>query len=82
MFEIQFPFGLCIYVIIFCATYFQIEPFVMNASVLLKKGLGGRIGSGQQPFPWCHIEDVVGLYIHALENRTVFGPLNVVRTFW
>lgn len=40
--------------------------------------LGGRLGSGRQFFPWIHIEDVVGLILHALENGAVSGAVNAV----
>ena len=38
--------------------------------------VGGPIGNGQQWFPWIHLEDIVGIYIHALKNASVCGPLN------
>lgn len=38
-------------------------------------GLGGRLGSGKQWMPWIHIDDLIELFIFALENR-VSGPLN------
>uniref|UniRef100_A0A7S1JHS0 DUF1731 domain-containing protein n=1 Tax=Eutreptiella gymnastica TaxID=73025 RepID=A0A7S1JHS0_9EUGL len=41
-------------------------------------GLGGRLGTGEQPFPWIHIVDLVGLYLHALHHEGVAGPLNAV----
>ncbi len=31
-------------------------------------GLGGRIGNGKQWMSWIHIDDAVGVYIHALER--------------
>ena len=34
-------------------------------------GLGGRISSGKQWFPWIHAEDVAGIYAHAIEKNTV-----------
>jgi uncharacterized protein len=37
---------------------------------------GGRLGSGKQWMPWIHIEDVVGLFIHALDNESVSGVWN------
>ncbi len=37
---------------------------------------GGPIGSGNQWFPWVHLEDEVGLIMLALENEQVRGPLN------
>lgn len=41
-------------------------------------GLGGKIGSGQQYLPWIHLADAVGLYLHALENSLLSGPINTV----
>lgn len=38
--------------------------------------VGGPIGSGSQPWPWIHREDELGLLLHALDNRSVSGPLN------
>ena len=42
-----------------------------------KLGLGGRIASGRQVMSWIHLEDVVGLIRHALEQGDVTGPLNL-----
>ncbi|OUC41457.1 TIGR01777 family protein [Trichinella nativa] len=41
-------------------------------------GFGGRMASGEQPFPWIHIDDLVGIFIHALMNSNVRGILNAV----
>lgn len=41
-------------------------------------GLGGPLGSGRQWFPWIHVEDVVGLLLHAAERGEVDGAMNVV----
>ncbi len=41
-------------------------------------GLGGRLGSGAQWFPWVHMDDVVGGLIHALECGEIHGALNLV----
>lgn len=38
---------------------------------------GSYLGNGKQGFPWIHIEDVLGLYLFAMENETIEGPLNV-----
>ncbi|NXI33685.1 D39U1 protein, partial [Sterrhoptilus dennistouni] len=41
-------------------------------------GLGGPVGSGLQPFPWIHIQDLCGIVCHALEKESVRGVLNGV----
>jgi uncharacterized protein len=38
---------------------------------------GGRLGSGRQWTSWVDMDDVVALYLWALETPTVDGPLNV-----
>ena len=43
-----------------------------------KLGLGGRLGSGRQWFPWIHLADIVGLIEFALANPTLAGPVNGV----
>jgi uncharacterized protein (TIGR01777 family) len=40
-------------------------------------GLGGRLGSGRQFFPWIHIDDLVGILCWCLEGD-VSGPVNAV----
>lgn len=30
-------------------------------------GLGGTLGSGQQPFPWIHVSDLAGIIARSLE---------------
>lgn len=41
-------------------------------------GVGGRLGSGRQWMSWVHLDDVVGLLLHAACNDDVRGPLNAV----
>lgn len=38
--------------------------------------IGGPLGNGKQWFPWIHIDDIVGIYCHALENQNLNGPVN------
>ncbi len=40
-------------------------------------GLGGRLGSGRQPFSWVAIDDVVAAILFGLESRELSGPVNV-----
>ncbi len=41
-------------------------------------GAGGRLGNGRQWMSWIHLDDEVGLILHALENAQITGPLNIV----
>ena len=41
-------------------------------------GVGGRLGSGNQWFPWIHVQDVAGIITHAIETDSVQGPINAV----
>jgi uncharacterized protein (TIGR01777 family) len=41
-----------------------------------KLGLGGRLGSGKQWFPWIHIEDIVGIFRHAIFTASLASPIN------
>jgi uncharacterized protein (TIGR01777 family) len=43
-----------------------------------KLGLGGPIAGGRQWFPWIHVDDVVGLILHSLDQATLAGPVNLV----
>ena len=41
-----------------------------------KLGLGGPLGSGKQWFPWIHIEDIAGIFYHAIKTGSLTGPVN------
>jgi uncharacterized protein (TIGR01777 family) len=43
---------------------------------IFRSGLGGKLGTGKQWMSWIHVADVAGLFLHALENASVRGPLN------
>ena len=38
---------------------------------------GGPLGSGNQWFPWIHIEDEIGAMNHILQHPTISGPVNL-----
>ncbi len=43
---------------------------------LVRFGLGGRQGNGQQMFSWIHIEDMYRLIHFILANKSITGPVN------
>lgn len=43
---------------------------------LFKTGMGGRLGSGKQYFPWIHVDDLVGLITWAIDNANAEGVYN------
>jgi uncharacterized protein (TIGR01777 family) len=51
---------------------------IKNLLPLFKLGLGGKIGSGKQPFPFIHIDDVVNAFLWAINNNTAKGIYNLV----
>ncbi len=43
-----------------------------------KLGLGGVVGSGQQYMSWIALDDLIGIFQHALANDSLRGPANSV----
>lgn len=41
-------------------------------------GLGSPLGSGKQPFPWIHIDDLCRAMLHIIEHPEHSGPFNFV----
>lgn len=41
-----------------------------------KLGLGARFGAGRQWMSWIHIDDLIGIILHALLHKDVSGPIN------
>ncbi len=54
----------------------MLYPFGTHLISPFKMGAGGPINCGKQWMSWVHIDDVCGIYLHALENPSVSGPLN------
>ena len=38
--------------------------------------VGGPLGNGRQWFPWIHIDDIVGIYLQAIDNESLNGDVN------
>jgi uncharacterized protein (TIGR01777 family) len=41
-----------------------------------KLGIGGPVAGGKQYMPWIHVEDLVGIYVAALDGEDWRGPVN------
>jgi uncharacterized protein (TIGR01777 family) len=41
-------------------------------------GAGGKLGSGRQWMPWIHLDDEVGMLIHASQDARIRGAINAV----
>lgn len=41
-----------------------------------KAGIGGPIAGGRQYLPWIHRDDLIGLYLAAIDSSDFSGPLN------
>ena len=41
-------------------------------------GLGATIGTGNQMFPWVHIDDMVGILLHVIDHKQTNGRYNAV----
>jgi uncharacterized protein (TIGR01777 family) len=39
-------------------------------------GVGGPVAGGRQPLPWIHVQDVVGIYLNAVDDERWSGPVN------
>jgi len=51
---------------------------IQNLVPVFKMGLGGKFGSGKQPFPFVHIIDVTKAIIWSIENENIQGIYNLV----
>jgi uncharacterized protein (TIGR01777 family) len=43
-----------------------------------KLGVGGPVGNGRQWMAWVHLDDVVGIILHAIDHADVSGVINVM----
>ncbi len=42
-----------------------------------KMFVGGPLGDGSQYFPWIHMDDVCGSFLHLINNESISGPVNI-----
>jgi uncharacterized protein (TIGR01777 family) len=43
---------------------------------IFRFGIGGPIGRGRHYMSWIHLEDLVRIYLYALDSSTLSGPIN------
>jgi hypothetical protein len=72
------------------AEKFSVRRVSIRTAIVLNKGygtlekmalpfkflVGGTLGTGEQWFPWIHIQDLVKIYLFALDNNEVNGAVN------
>ncbi|GAA4091893.1 TIGR01777 family oxidoreductase [Mucilaginibacter panaciglaebae] len=44
-------------------------------------GFGAPVGNGRQWMPWIHIDDVIAMYLYAIENEDLAGNYNMVAPY-
>ncbi|NJM37697.1 MAG: TIGR01777 family protein [Akkermansiaceae bacterium] len=44
--------------------------------LVLRLGIGGRLGSGKQWMPWIHLDDLRAAIVHAVISENLTGPIN------
>ncbi|MCR8844004.1 TIGR01777 family oxidoreductase [Paenibacillus sp. SC116] len=61
----------------------RIAPVLSSEGGALQKillpyrfGVGGRLGSGQQPFSWIHIDDIIRLIDYIAHDKSICGVIN------
>ena len=54
----------------------QGEGLLKQLYLPFKLFLGGPLAGGHQWFPWIHIDDIVGIYLHIIDNESIQGPVN------
>ncbi len=51
--------------------------FLSKMLLPFKLGLGGKIATGNQYLSWIHLDDVIGIINHVINDQTIFGSLNL-----
>ncbi len=51
-------------------------PALAKMLPFFKLGVGGPVGGGDQYMAWIHVDDMVGLYLAALDGEAWRGPVN------
>jgi uncharacterized protein len=52
------------------------EGALKKMLITFKLFIGGPLGSGDQWFPWVHLDDIVNIYTYLLDNNNLSGAFN------
>ena len=52
------------------------EGLLKQLYLPFKLFVGGPLAGGKQWFPWIHIDDIVGIYLQAIDNHNLSGAVN------
>lgn len=52
--------------------------FIQQSYLPFWMGLGGVVGSGDQKFPWVHINDCANIFVKAIEDDAMHGFYNAI----
>jgi len=52
------------------------EGLLKQLYLPFKLFVGGTLAGGRQWFPWIHIDDIIGIYLQAIENDNLSGAVN------
>jgi uncharacterized protein len=55
----------------------QSEGIFPLVTLPFKLFAGGRLGSGKQPFPWIHLDDVIAAILFLMEHKETHGAYNL-----
>ncbi len=51
-------------------------PAFEKLRLVIRLGVGGRLGSGRQWMPWIHLEDLRAAIVHCVFSEKLHGPVN------
>ncbi len=52
------------------------QGFLQPLELLVRMGLGGKMGNGKQYFPWIHHLDLIRIFDHAVQNPEIAGIIH------
>ena len=52
------------------------EGLLKQLYLPFKLFVGGPLAGGKQWFPWIHLDDIIGIYLHLIDNESIKGPVN------